>query len=185
MTIIPTSRLKCNPQLEINDQAGALSNDGGLPLVKEFMVRSNFEALLKKQLAFENRPHVQHSYSALCIQVLLQLIVGYPQDAASNRLKNNQLFRALLGKPLASQATLSRFFNSSSEALAEGLKQTNLQFIAQYYKAMAIKILVIDIDTTHYDTYGHQERADYNTHYGTVGYQPLLAYDAATGLCLK
>ena len=185
MTIIPSSSLKCNPQLEINDQAGTLSNDGGLPLIKEFMVRSNFERLLKEQLSVDKRPHVQHSYYDLTLQVLLQLIAGYSQDAVSNHLKDNQLFRSLLGKPLASQPTLSRFLNASGEALTEGLRQTNLHLIAQYYKTRAIKTLVIDIDTTHYDTYGHQERADYNSHYGTLGYQPLLAYDAGTGLCLK
>lgn len=45
--------------------------------------------------------------------------------------------------------------------------------------------LVIDLDSTHSDTFGNQEATDYNAHYGTNGYHPLVAFDGLTGDFLK
>lgn len=47
------------------------------------------------------------------------------------------------------------------------------------------KALIFDLDSTHSDTYGHQESAAYNAHYGTVGFHPLVAFDGVTGDFLK
>lgn len=44
---------------------------------------------------------------------------------------------------------------------------------------------MIDLDSSHADTYGKQEQASYNTHYGTVGFHPLVAFDGFTGDFLK
>lgn len=44
---------------------------------------------------------------------------------------------------------------------------------------------VIDLDSTHSDTFGKQEAAHYNAHYGTTGYHPLVAFDGLTGDFLK
>jgi hypothetical protein len=44
--------------------------------------------------------------------------------------------------------------------------------------------LVIDIDSTHFDTFGEQEFSDFNAHYQTYGFHPLVAFDANTGLFL-
>lgn len=45
--------------------------------------------------------------------------------------------------------------------------------------------LIIDLDSTHSDTFGHQEEKNYNTHYRTTGYHPLVAFDGLTGDFLK
>jgi hypothetical protein len=42
----------------------------------------------------------------------------------------------------------------------------------------------MDIDSTHSDTFGSQEDANYNAHYQTLGYHPLVVFDANTGLFL-
>ena len=39
--------------------------------------------------------------------------------------------------------------------------------------------------STHSDTYGNQEKTDYNAHYQTNGYRPLVAFDGLTGDFLK
>lgn len=44
---------------------------------------------------------------------------------------------------------------------------------------------IIDLNSTHTDTFGHQEQANYNTHYQTYGYPPLVAFDGVTGYFLK
>lgn len=45
--------------------------------------------------------------------------------------------------------------------------------------------MIIDLDSTHSDTFGHQEQTDYNAHYQTNGYHPLVAFDGLTGDFLK
>jgi hypothetical protein len=40
--------------------------------------------------------------------------------------------------------------------------------------------MIIDVDSTHADTFGHQENANYNAHYQANGY-PLIAFDSLTG----
>ena len=47
-----------------------------------------------------------------------------------------------------------------------------------------IQNMVIDFDSTHSDTYGNQESADFNSHYQTIGYHPLVAFDGLTGMFL-
>ncbi len=45
--------------------------------------------------------------------------------------------------------------------------------------------MIIDLDSTHSDTFGNQEKTEYNAHYGTQGYHPLVAFDGLTGDFLK
>lgn len=44
---------------------------------------------------------------------------------------------------------------------------------------------IIDLDSTHTDTFGRQEQANYNAHYQTYGHHPLVAFDSVTGYFLK
>lgn len=45
--------------------------------------------------------------------------------------------------------------------------------------------MVIDLDSTHCDTFGKQEGSDFNNYYRTFGYHPLVAFDAVTRLFFK
>lgn len=45
--------------------------------------------------------------------------------------------------------------------------------------------MIFDLDSTHSDTYGEQEKTDYNTHYQTNGYHPQVAFDCLTWDFLK
>ena len=45
--------------------------------------------------------------------------------------------------------------------------------------------MIIDLDSTHSDTFAQQEQTAYNAHYGTNGYHPLVAFDGLTGDFLK
>ncbi len=45
--------------------------------------------------------------------------------------------------------------------------------------------LIIDLDSTHADTYGEQELTAFNTHYGTVGFHRLVAFNGTIRYFLK
>lgn len=47
------------------------------------------------------------------------------------------------------------------------------------------KSLLIDLDSSHADTYGKLEKVSYNAHYGTVRFHTLVAFDVLTDDFLK
>lgn len=176
-----------NSKIEIQSNGGALSSDAGLPLIAEFMEKSHFNQILTDQFHIkDSRSRVIHQKDTVFKQVLMQLIAGYPEDDAADSLRVNQLFTSIFDKKcLASQPTVSRMFSSMTKRNIEQLEKVNRQYIDQYYGREEIDTVVIDLDSTHFDTYGKQEKTDFNAHYQTYGYHPLVAYDALTGICLK
>ncbi len=44
--------------------------------------------------------------------------------------------------------------------------------------------MIMDVDSTHTDTYGYQENANYNAHYQTNGYHPFITFNGITGMLL-
>lgn len=45
--------------------------------------------------------------------------------------------------------------------------------------------IILDIDSTNFETYGNQYGSAYNSHYSANGYHPLLVFDGLTGDLLK
>ena len=43
------------------------------------------------------------------------------------------------------------------------------------------QVVLLDLDSTLLDTYGHQEAESFNLHYQDHGYHPLVCYDGITG----
>src|SRR5699024_36891 len=176
-----------NTNIKISADGGALSFDGALPLVKEFMTKSNFYQLLDQTVQFkDDRKRLTHTPRSVFEQALLQQIADYDTDDASDSLADNRLFTQLLQKKtLASQPTMSRLFQSITSANIEEFNQLNQSYLDQYYGQKSVDTIVFDLDSTHCDTCGKQEGSDFNHHYRTFGYHPLVAFDAITGLFLK
>lgn len=92
----------------------------------------------------------------------------------------------MLGIPaLASQPSLSRFFKRFDQESLNQLQQANQSLLDRVHRFRQTKALIFDLDSTHADTYGHQENTAYNAHYQTVGFHPLVAFDGLTGDFLK
>ena len=187
MSTLQSYTLTFNTNIKISADGGALSVDGGLPLVKEFMVKSNFYPLFAQTVQFkDDRKRLTHTRQSVFEQALLQKIAGYDTDDASDSLTHNQLFtQTLQKKQLASQPTMSRMFQSITPENIEEFNCLNQRYLDQYYGQESIDTVVIDLDSTHCDTFGKQEGSDFNNHYRTFGYHPLVAFDAVTGLFLK
>ncbi|HAP9168895.1 TPA: IS1380-like element IS1678 family transposase, partial [Enterococcus faecium] len=111
---------------------------------------------------------------------------GYSADSAANLLRQDPVFKAVLDrKELASQSSLSRFLDRLSEENIHELQALNQELIDKARLIRNDTELIIDLDSTHSDTFGHQEQTNYNTHYQTYGYHPLVAFDGLTGDFLK
>lgn len=187
MTNLQEKRAHFNSKVVITNNAGQVSVDGGLILIKEFLHQTNFQKLVDRFIPFkEKRSNSRHSFEKILELVLLQLYAGYPEDKANNELKNDPAFNCLLDtEESASQSTVSRFWNDLSDEVLTGMESL-IDYLNDGSRfARQQKELVIDIDSTHFDTFGKQENTDYNAHYGTFGYHPLVAYDGVHGDFLK
>ena len=187
MSIVNTLALESNRQIKINFDGGDLSSDAGLLLIKEFISKLGIDTLLEK--AFKtNDPALfrYHSDPKKLLQMIYMIIAGYFEDDASDELTNNPVFKSVLEKDaLASQPTVSRFFNRMDE-------DTLNQFLAiarvlrrKIYSIQMSQAVILDLDSTLLDAYGRQEGRAFNFHYQSNGYHPLVCYDGMTGDLIK
>ena len=159
MSIVNTLALESNRQIKINFDGGDLSSDAGLLLIKEFISKLGIDTLLEK--AFKtNDPALfrYHSDPKKLLQMIYMIIAGYFEDDASDELTNDPVFKSVLEKDaLASQPTVSRFFNRMD-------KDTLNQFLAiarvlrrKIYSVQMPQAVILDLDSTLLDAYGRQQ----------------------------
>ena len=113
MDILNTVSLECNSWIKINFDGGDLSSDAGLLLFKEFLFKIGVVRLINRLFKTNDTAFFRiHKDDANLMQVIYQVISAYFQDDCADELTNDPVMTAILGKDaLASQPTLSRFFN--------------------------------------------------------------------------
>ncbi|UJF16043.1 IS1380 family transposase [Jeotgalibaca sp. MA1X17-3] len=187
MATLQEKHVNFNSKMTVTNTGGNLSTDSGLVLVKEFMGAIGFSELARELVTFhDKRRYWLHDNISVLEQLLFQLIAGYPADSSANLLKEDPIFRLVLDKgAIASQASLSRFWDRISEETLSQLQVLNQALIDKVRLKRNSTQLIIDLDSTHSDTFGNQEATNFNAHYGTNGYHPLVAFDGLTGDFLK
>lgn len=182
MTMIPEIRLDFNRMIRFDFDGGDLSSDSGLILIAEFMNRLGVPELLKAHFHTRDTSVRIHKDHENLMQSLLQIISGYFRDDCADHLAKEPLFGAILRKDaLASQPTMSRFYNRMDEETIDQLNTIIQMLRGRAYRISRPAFILFDLDSTLLPTYGKQEGADFNAHYGAVGYHPLVCYDTLTG----
>lgn len=116
MDIVNTLSLKSNRQIKINFDGGDLSSNAGLLLIKEFAAKIGFSKLVKKKFKTNDKSVRFHKDNENLMQMIYQVISAYFEDDCADELTPDPVFNAILEKDrLASQPTLSRFFNRMDE----------------------------------------------------------------------
>lgn len=82
---------------------------------------------------------------------------------------------------MVSQSSISRILKRVTEGTIDSFQVFNQALIDQARLVRNDTNMVIDLDSTHSDTFGNQEQTAYNAHYQTTGYHPLVAFDGLTG----
>lgn len=182
MSIVTETTLKCNSKLKINFDGGNLSSDSGLLLVKEFIHKLGIDSLVKQSFRTNDRRVFKiHTDDNLLLQAVYQYMASYFTDDCADALRTDPVFCATLGKgSLASQPTMSRFFNRLDETTIEQLNSIFKAMRKRVYEIERPEHVLLDIDTTLCNTYGNQEGANFNYHYQANGYHPLVCFDAMT-----
>ncbi len=100
-----------------NFNGGDLSSDAGILLIKEFVSKLGIDKLLGKALKTNDSALFRyHTDQKNLLQMIYMIIAGYFEDDASDELTNDPVFKSVLEKDaLASQPTVSRFFNRMDE----------------------------------------------------------------------
>ena len=116
MNSLNTLALESNRQIKINFDGGELSSDAGLLLIKEFAAKIGFIKLIKKCFKTNDKSVRFHKDDENLMQMIYQIISAYFEDDCADELTADPIFNAILEKDrLASQPTLSRFFNRMDE----------------------------------------------------------------------
>jgi len=187
MNSLHTISLESNSQIKINFDGGDLSSDAGLLLFKEFLFKVGAVKLIKRLFKTNDTASSRiHKDDVNLMQVIYQITSAYFEDDCADELTNEPVMTAILDKDaLASQPTLSRFFNRmDGDTLARfDLMARELRRII--YSIRRPEFMLFDIDSTLLDTFGDQEGEGFNYHYQAHGYHPLLCYDGLTGDLLK
>ena len=187
MAILNTISLESNRQIKINFNGGDLSSDEGLLLIKEFASKVGLIKLVKK--LFKTNDHTscrKHTDAENLMQMLYQIIAAYFEDDCADELTNDPVLTAILEKEvLASQPTLSRFWNRMDEGTLTQLDTINEKMREIVYSIKHPEQMLFDLDSTLLNTYGKQEGEGFNFHYQAHGYHPLLCFDGLTGDLLK
>lgn len=170
-------QLKCNKQFIVNFDGGELSSDGGLLMIKEFLHVLGLEKLLKNNFKTNDPASFRiHKDDENLLQMIYQIFGTYYEDNCADELRNDPILSAVLGKEaLASQPTLSRFFNRMDDDTLRQFDGIMLKLRKKVYSVRMPEFVLFDIDTTLLPTYGHQEGEGFNFHYQAHGYHRSCA----------
>ena len=179
--------LESNPYLKINFDGGDLSSDSELLLIKEFAEKIGLVQLVYQLFQTNDSATFRiHIDPENLLQMIYQIIAAYFEDDCSDELTVDPVFKAILNKPmLASQPTISRFFNRMDQTTLKQFDQIDSKMREIIYTIQSPEQMVFDLDSTLLNTYGEQEGEAFNYHYQAHGYHPLLCYDGITGDLLK
>ena len=86
---------------------------------------------------------------------------------------------------LASQPTVSRFFNRMDEDTLNQFLTIGRILRKRVYSIQMPQDVILDLDSTLLDAYGTQEGRTFNFRYQSNGCHPLVCYDGMTGDLIK
>ena len=187
MSSLSAVALESNRKIKINFNGGDLSSDAGLLLIKEFTAKIGLTHLVKNIFKTTDRTKVRmHTDSDNLLQIIYQIIAAYFEDNCADELTDDPILKTVLEKDrLASQPTLSRFWNRMDESTLAQMDQIDSRMREIVYSIQKPEFMLFDLDSTLLNTYGNQEGEAFNYHYQAHGYHPLLCYDGLTGDLLK
>ena len=167
--------------------AGQLSSDGGVLILREIEKRLGMAAMLSACVPdARDQSRVIHTHADMIRARVFAIASGYEDCDDLDALRIDPAFKMACGrlpetgKDLMSQPTLSRLENAPSwRALARmALGMIDL-FCASFSRVPGR--IVLDIDDTDDPAHGQQELILFNAHSGGYCFQPMHIFEAGSG----
>ncbi|MEY8293054.1 transposase, partial [Carnobacteriaceae bacterium 52-44] len=133
MVTLQENTVQFNNKLIVSHNGGQLSSDSGLTLMDELMDAFHFTQLSEEIITFtDNRKYCKHSNSKILKQLILQLTAGYKADTSADILQYDPVLLTFAsGESLASQPTISRLWDRTTEETIEDFQKLNQVLIDQ------------------------------------------------------
>jgi len=167
--------------------AGRLSSDGGLVVLREIEARLSLAETIAAPLAdARDQSRVRYSHEDMVRARLAMIAAGYEDCDDIDVLKADPALKLACGRcpdtgaDLMSQPTLSRLENTPDW---RALARIGLGLIDLYCRSFKTppKKIVLDIDDTDDPVHGQQELALFNAHYDCTCFQPIHVFDGVSG----
>lgn len=167
--------------------AGLMSSDGGLVVLREAALRLGIADVIAKPLPDTRDPaRVLHTYADMVTARMMAIAAGYEDCDDLDALRADPALKLACGRlpdsgaDLMSQPTLSRLENLAHRRT---LVEIGLGFIDLFCRSWprVPDRIVLDIDDTDDPVHGQQELALFNTHAGGHCFQPMLIFEATSG----
>jgi len=169
-----------NTAVSVDFSAEEISSDGAVILLEKLERQHKIIDYFSKFIPDQRDPlRIIHTRAKQLKQRVYTLMQGYEDTNDVNYLKNDPLYKDILGGDMASQPTLSRFENSMDKASIFVLCYT---WVDRYVSTLKNrKRIIIDIDATDDQTHGNQQMSMFNGYYGHFMYNELFFHDGETG----
>jgi len=199
-------------EVNVDFSGGRIVSDAGLLALRDFDKQLGIVAGLAERLPDPRAQQlVTYTRENILAQEVYQILADYPDGNDADALRNDPLFKTLLGIPvddenrtLASGSTLNRFHYAYTrrdaelpaeerpvllerqEALCQRLNIGNDYLVDLFVRTRRRppSYVVIDLDASDDPTHGQQNLSGYHGYFGQHQYFPLFFYDSATGFPL-
>lgn len=165
-------------KLQVNFGGGAVSSDGGLPLLREVDRRLRLTERIASVLHDPRDPDlITHPLVDLLRQRLYGIVQGYEDLNDHERLREDALLQSVLDREdaLGSAPTLCRMENRASRTEMWALHREMVEtFIASFDRPP--EELILDFDATDDPLHGKQEESFFHGYYDCYCYLPLYVF---------
>ena len=186
MSSLANTTLSFKSFCKVDFSGGDLSYNCGLMLLGQFMNNIGITSFLKENFSGDSHRLKRHNDADILLQLILQNLSGSFKDDTADQLAYDPIMNTILHKNrLASQPTISRFWNRLDDVSVISADLALKFMRKQAYALQCPSEVIFDIDTTILPTYGAQSGGEFIHHYQEVGYHPMLCYDGNTGDLLK
>ena len=199
-------------QVTMSFDGGNVVSDAGLLPIRELDQELGILAEAARRLPDPRSPlFVTHTAESILTQQVYQILAGYPDGNDAQLLRDDPLFKTIVGKDprdqdasLASGSTINRFLHSFTRRECEKpIEERDVIFEVRRAQTERINALndflidvfvrtrkqppahiIIDLDPTDDPTHGQQQLSLFHGHYDQHQYFPMMIFEGETGMPL-